>query len=88
MKDINGALKFGNHKGAKQQQELLLKLVKDGTNRGFTLQIPLNKMSLIPGILLAPLNIKLQKTINEQGEIIPKNRLLTVKAGSGSQGPL
>ncbi len=67
MKDIDSALKLGNHKGAKQQQELLLKLVKDEVNRGFALQLPLDNISLIPGIFFAPLNIQLLKTIN--GEI-------------------
>jgi hypothetical protein len=75
MKDINNALKVGNHKGAKQQQELLIKLIKDNVNRRFTLPLPLDKISLIPDILLAPLNIQLQKTTNQQGEIKPKNRL-------------
>ncbi len=75
LKDINDALKFGNHKGANQQQELLLKLVKDDVVRGFALPLPLNKIKKIPGILLPPLNIQLQMAINKRGEIIPKNRL-------------
>jgi hypothetical protein len=75
LKDINNALRFGNHKGADQQQELLLKLVKDNAVRGFALPLPLNKINKILGILLAPLNIQLQKMINERGEIIPQNRL-------------
>jgi hypothetical protein len=64
MKDINNTLKFGNQKGAKQKQELLLKLVKDNINRGFALPLSFDKISLIPGVLLAPLNKQLQKTIN------------------------
>jgi hypothetical protein len=72
---INDALAFGNHKGADQQPELLLKLVRDDVNRGFALPLPLNKIKTIPGILLAPLNIQLQKTINKQGKIIPKNQM-------------
>jgi hypothetical protein len=73
--DINDALAFGNHKGADQQPELLLKLVRDDVNRGFALHLPLEKIKKIPGVLFAPLNIQLQKTINERGEIIPKDRL-------------
>jgi hypothetical protein len=73
--DINNALAFGIHKGADQQPELLLKLVQDDIDRGFALPLPLIKIKKIPGILLAPLNIQLQKTINERGEIIPKDRL-------------
>jgi hypothetical protein len=66
-------LAFGNHKGADQQPELLLKLVRDDVDRGFALPLPLNKIKKIPGILLTPLNIQLQKTINKRGGIIPKN---------------
>ncbi len=73
--DIDNDLAFGNHKGADQQQELLLKLVQDGVDRGFALPLPLDKIKKIPGVLLAPLNIQLQKTINERGKIIPKDRL-------------
>jgi hypothetical protein len=75
IKDFDNPIKFSNHKGTKQQQELLLKLAKDNINRGFTLPLPLNKISLIPDVVLAPLNIQLQKMINKKGEIIPKNRL-------------
>ncbi len=72
--DINNALDFGNHKGAEEQQELLLKLVKDYVDRGFAFPLPLEKIKNVPSVL-APLNIQLQKTINERGKIIPKNRL-------------
>ncbi len=75
MKDINDTLEFGNHKGAEQQKELLLKLAKDCIYRRFALPLPLDKISLVPGVVLTPLNIKLQKMNNEQGIIIPMNRL-------------
>jgi hypothetical protein len=44
LKDIEDALKFGNHTGANQQQELLLKLVKGNVVRGFALPLPLDKI--------------------------------------------
>jgi hypothetical protein len=75
LNNINNALAFGNHKGAMQQPELLLKLIWDNIDQGFTLPLPLNKIKQLLGILLAPLNIQLQETINNQGEIIPKNRM-------------
>ncbi len=86
LKGIDDMLKFGNHKGANQQQELLLKLVKDDLIRGFALPLPLNKIKKIPGVLLAPLNIQLQKTINECGEIIPKNRLTQYQSWKWQSG--
>jgi len=75
IKDVEEALNFGNHKGAIKQQELLEKLVTGDVIRGFAIPLPLSKISQIPGILFAPLNIQAQNTINERGEIIPKNRL-------------
>jgi hypothetical protein len=75
LNNIDDALAFGDHKGATQQPELLLKLIWDNIDQGFTLPLPLNKIKQLLGILLAPLNIQLQKTINEHGEIIPKNRM-------------
>jgi hypothetical protein len=73
--DIDNALAAGNHKGAEEQQELLLKLLKDNVDRGFALPLPLDKIKNVPGVILVPLNIQLQKTINERGKIIPINRL-------------
>ena len=73
--EIDNALDFGNHKGAEGQQELLLKLVKEDVDRGFAFPLPPDKIENIPGIILAPLSIQLQKTINKRGKIIPKNRL-------------
>jgi hypothetical protein len=74
--DIEEAIIFRNHKGTVKQQDLLIKLMKDNMTQGFALQLPLNKIALIPGILLAPLNIQAQSTINEWGENIPKDRLM------------
>jgi hypothetical protein len=74
-KDVEEAIIFGNHKGTVKQQDLLIKLVKDDVTQGFALPLPLNKIASIPGVLLAPLNIQAQSTINERGENIPKDRL-------------
>jgi hypothetical protein len=75
VKDVEEAVVFGNHKGAVQQQDLCRKLVTDDVVQGFTLLLPLDKIAQIPGVLLAPLNIQAQNTINEHGEIIPKSHL-------------
>jgi hypothetical protein len=75
IKEFEAALVFGNHKGAVKQQDLLEKLVTDDVIRGFALPLPLNEITQIPGVLLAPLNVQAQNTINKRGEIIPKNRL-------------
>jgi hypothetical protein len=74
-KDVSKALKFGNHKGAKLNDELLKLLIKEDVTHGFILPLPLHKINRILGILLAPLNIICQNTINERGEIVEKDRL-------------
>ncbi len=73
IKDAKEALEFGNYKGAVQQQDLFKKLVTDGIVQGFALPLPLDKIASIRGVLLAPLNIQMQNTINECGKIIQKN---------------
>jgi hypothetical protein len=72
--DLIKALKFGNHKGAMTQPELLLKLVSGNVEHGYALPLPLRKVKRIPGICMAPLNIQPQWTINEHKEIIKKDR--------------
>jgi hypothetical protein len=75
VKDVKEVLQLGNHKGAEQQQDLLKTLVKDRGNHDFALPLPLDKISYVSGVLLAPLDVQLQKTMNKCSKIIPKNRL-------------
>ncbi len=75
VEDVEEALTFCNRKGATKQPDLLKLLVKDGVIHGFALPLPLNKIAQIQGILLAPLNIQAQNTINDMGRIVPKDRL-------------
>ena len=42
---------------------------------GYGLVLPLDKIKLIPGVLMAPMNIMNQNTINETWQIIGKDRL-------------
>ena len=72
---MNEALIFANHKGASLHQELLRELIIDNISQGFILPLPLSKITRIPGILLALLNIINQNTIDEQGNIINKDIL-------------
>jgi hypothetical protein len=69
--DVKEALTFGNHTGASSEPELLLSLVQNDVVYGFTVPFPLKKMTNIPGILFAPLNIQEQNTINSTGRIVP-----------------
>ncbi len=73
--DLNQAIEFGNHKGATTNPDLLVQLINEDVIQGFILPLPLSKISHIPGILIAPMNIVNQDTIDDNGSIIPKNRL-------------
>ena len=70
------ALSFGNHKGASSQLELLKELVTSNVVHGYALPLPLDKITCIPGVCMAPLNFQAQWTINERGKIVEKDRLM------------
>ncbi len=74
-KDVNEALTVGNHKGATSQPLLLQQLLVKDITYGFGLAISLSTVHSIQGALLALMNIMKQNTINEQGGIVPKDRL-------------
>ena len=44
LKDLKDAIKFGNHKGAKNNPDLLRKLVKKDTIHAYSLVLPLDKI--------------------------------------------
>jgi hypothetical protein len=75
LKDINKALAFGNHKGVSVQPDILRKLVTKDIQFGYCPPLPLGKAKNIPGILLAPMKIQKQNTINKHGRIIEKDHL-------------
>jgi hypothetical protein len=74
LADVREALTFGNHKGASMKPDLLLKLTSTDVKFGYCLPLPLAKAETIPGVLIAPMNIQQQNTINEFGKIVPKDR--------------
>jgi hypothetical protein len=73
--DLEEALAFGNHKGVQKHPSYLRKLVEKDAIHGYGLPLPLNKIQDIPGIVLAPMNIALQNTVNDIGKIVEKERL-------------
>jgi hypothetical protein len=73
--NVNKALTFGNHKGATSQPVLLQQLIVKDITYGFGLTIPFSMAHSIQGVLLALMNIMKQNTIDEQGRIIPMDRL-------------
>jgi hypothetical protein len=73
--DVKEALTFGNHKGATNNLELLELLGNSNVVHGFALPLPLPKIKNIKGMLLAPLNIQAQHSINKTGRIVDKDCL-------------
>ena len=63
--DLKEALAFGNHKGPIKNQKLLRKLVEKDIVHGYGLVLPLDKITEISGVLVAPMNIMNQNTIDE-----------------------
>ena len=73
--DLAEAMKFGNHSGATDQPELLIDILHKEVSKGWQIPIPMSALPDLPGCVLTPLNIVSQDTINEHGEMVPKNRL-------------
>ena len=55
--DLKEALTFGNHKGASSKPEVLKKLVNKDIKYGYSLPIPLDSVTKIKGLEMAPMNI-------------------------------
>jgi hypothetical protein len=69
------ALDFGNHKGAMKNPEALAALLNEDVIHGFNLPVNLSLAQHIPGLVLSPMNIARQNTIDETGRVIEKDRL-------------
>ena len=84
--DLKDALALGNHKGAEKHPSLLRRLVEKDVVHGYGLPFPLNKIQDLPGTVIAPMNIASQHTINDQGQIIEKERLTHDQSWEWSSG--
>ena len=73
--DLEQALSFGNHKGAEADPEKLKSLIEKDVTYRYSLPLPLEKITNVPEICMAPMNIAPQHTIDEQGNIVSKDRL-------------
>jgi len=56
-------------------EDFISKSINKEVSRGWAFPIPLNWVPLIPGIAVTPIGIAKQYTLNENGGIIPKNRM-------------
>jgi hypothetical protein len=88
QQDLLDALDFKNHKGASAKPELLKKLIAKDVKYGYSLPIPLEHVTSILGLAMAPMNIMAQNTINELGRIFPKDQLTHDQSWKWSSGTL
>jgi hypothetical protein len=72
-RDLDDTLSFGNHKVATAKPELLKKLINKDVIHGYSLPIPLSSVKSILVLVMALMNIMVQNTINEHGQINPKD---------------
>jgi hypothetical protein len=75
IEDVNKAIDLGNHKSTTNNPILLRELVEKDVKNGYCIHLLLRKAKLIPNLLLAPMNIQHQNTIDKMGKIIDKERL-------------
>ena len=74
--DLKEALEFGNHMRATKKPELLKKLVHKYITHVYNPVLPMSKVQCILCLLMAPMNIQKQNTINKLGRIV-RNDCLT-----------
>ncbi len=67
-------------------QETIRKLLNDDVTHGFSLPLPVSCLFSIPAASLAPLGVQSQKTIDEDGNIIPKFRMTHDQTFPGATG--
>jgi hypothetical protein len=74
-KDVNLALKRGNHKSASVNKKFLADAFQKEIKKGWLLAIPSSKAENIPGLELAPLGVANQLGVNASGSFVEKFRV-------------
>ena len=69
------ALQRGNHQSVKQKPAAVKSLLQMEVICGWQLPLPRHLISKLPGVVIAPLGLVSQSTINSRGEHVPKHRL-------------
>ena len=64
----------GNHKGANVNAEFMRKIIEAEVKKGWLLVLPMDSHLKIPNSLLGPLGLVFQKSIDETGKTIEKER--------------
>eukprot|EP00804_Cyclotella_cryptica_P020545 CCRYP_003391-RA/>CCRYP_003391-RA protein AED:0.08 eAED:0.21 QI:0/-1/0/1/-1/1/1/0/170 len=85
--DLTEAIQRGNYKGAKEKPDKLRKLIQKDVDYAFGLVVPLEKVTEIPGICLAPVNIALQTQLTSMATSFRRTDSLTTKVSNLVQTP-
>jgi hypothetical protein len=84
--DLNDALEYGNHKSALKGTAELLEMLEKEVQKGWQLPLPIDRLHEILDLILGPLGLAGQMTIDEDGNIVPKNRLTHDQSMAFSSG--
>lgn len=73
--DLMKMLERGNHKSALLNPEKLIPTFQDEVSRGWQLLLPLDAATSIPDLVISPVGLAKQETINENGGVEEKFRV-------------
>lgn len=73
--ELSHAIRYGNHKSATANRNVLEASLLDEIKRGWQLPLPVDRLGDIPGIAVAPIGCVQQTTLNEVGARVPKFRM-------------
>jgi hypothetical protein len=68
---LEKALEYGNHKSATSNAGVLVKMLKKEV---WHLPLPIHRLREIPKLVVGPISLVLQSTIDEEGKVVPKYR--------------
>ena len=69
------ALEYGNHKSAEKNAPAVISILTKEVYKGWQLPLPVQKLHKIPGVIVGPMGLVSQTSIDEHGNTIPKHRL-------------
>jgi hypothetical protein len=73
--DLEQALEYGNHKSADKNIDILSCHVKNEIEKGWIVPLLPEYTKLLRNLMISPMGVVSQSTINDRGEIIPPNRV-------------
>lgn len=74
-REVQAVLNYGNHKSASESRERIRQLLRKDVEHGFALPLPTEKVTSLEGLLVQPIGMVEQMSINEEGGRTPKRRL-------------